>query len=298
LKKASLFRWALFILLQCLIIAIVINVTYKHKDKVSMVKLPPASLAQWYKPENKRQVWLHNMFKLRREMQAVQYYSNNSSNNPADTFNENLLNKWTSRLSEHYLKIGEMVPEWQDKLNTKAIDVLQATVKNKQFQDVPSVLTELAESCDGCHVDYRATTAMLYRAPDFSKIEISPLVPFETHMDKLTKQVNQIKIASEDSMSDVALFSLSDLKIGINALGKTCSNCHKHDPRTYPDDTINNTLIKLEQSLKTGTLKDQGRELGTLAVIACARCHGTHRLSYDTRKQLSDEPDWYQLMKH
>jgi len=255
-----------------------------------MVKLPPASLAQWYKPENKRQIWLHNMFKLRREMQAVQYY--------ADSHNEKLLNQWATRLSEHYLKIGEMVPEWQEKLNTEAITALQERVKNNQFKDIQGVLTELAVTCDACHTDYRATTATRYRAPDFSRIEISPSISLVTHMDKLTKQVNQIKIASEDGMTDVALTSLDDLKTGINTLGETCSNCHKHDPRTYPNETIKNTLTQLEQSLKTGTLKDQGRELGTLAVIACAQCHGTHRLSYDARKQLSGEPDWSQLMKH
>jgi len=255
-----------------------------------MVKLPPASLAQWYKPENKRQVWLHNMFKLRREMQAIQYYADNN--------NERLLDHWVARLSEHYLKIGEMIPEWKEKLNIEAITILQESVKNKQFHEVADVLTELSESCDTCHADYRATTATLYRAPDFSSIEITPSISLVAHMDQLTKQVNQIKIASEDGLTDVALSSLSDLKTGINTLGETCSNCHEHDPRTYPDKTINNTLTRLKQSLKTGTLKDQGRELGTLAVIACARCHGTHRLSYSERKQLSDEPDWYQLMKH
>ncbi len=40
-----------------------------------VVALPPESIGQWYKPQNKRQVWLHNMFKLRRELQAVTYYS-------------------------------------------------------------------------------------------------------------------------------------------------------------------------------------------------------------------------------
>ena len=39
------------------------------------LKLPPKSLSQWYKPENKRQVWLHTMFRLRREMLAMQDYS-------------------------------------------------------------------------------------------------------------------------------------------------------------------------------------------------------------------------------
>ena len=40
--------------------------------------LPPTSLAQWYKPANKRQVWLHNMFKLRRELQAVVEYASSA----------------------------------------------------------------------------------------------------------------------------------------------------------------------------------------------------------------------------
>ncbi len=290
MKKASLMRWVLFILIQCLLIAFVVNVFYKHKSSVNITKLPPASLSQWYKPENKRQVWLHNMFKLRREMQAVQYY--------ADTNNEKLLNQWTDRLSEHYLKIGEMVPEWEEKLNTDAIVALQNTVKNKQLKDISSVLTELSESCTGCHIDYRSTVATRYRAPDFSNMVISPSVSLVDHMDLLTRQVNQIKIASGDGLTDVALSSLSDLKEGINTLGAICSDCHKHDPRTYPDETINNTLNLLEESLKTGTLKEQGTELGTLAVIACARCHGTHRISYDERQQLSTDPDWYQLMKH
>jgi hypothetical protein len=58
------------------------------------------------------------------------------------------------------------------------------------------------------------------------------------------------------------------------------------------------TMVQLGQSLKTGTLKDQGRALGTLAVQACARCHGTHRISYDALKQLTEKMDWGQLIKH
>ena len=47
----------------------------KHQPSVQLVKTPPPILAQWYKPQNKRQVWLHNMFKLRREMQAIEFYA-------------------------------------------------------------------------------------------------------------------------------------------------------------------------------------------------------------------------------
>ena len=283
-------RWPHFILLQCLLVVIVGGIVYLHKDRVTLVKTPPASLAQWYKPENERQVWLHNMFKLRREMQAVRLYSDNKDAKHLD--------KWVTLLSEHYLKIGEMVPEWKKKLDMDAMTSLQESARSSRYQDVSRALDALSASCESCHEDYRASTTAMYRAPDFSLIEISPSTSFKVHMNELSKQVNQVKIASEDGMKDIALSSLSGLKKGINVLGETCSNCHKKDTKVYPGDTINKTMTSLEESLRTGTLKDQGRELGTLAVLACARCHGTHRLAYDARKIFVDRKNWFELIKH
>ena len=283
-------RWPHFIFLQCLLIMVVGGIVYIHKDRVIIIKKPPASLAQWYKPENKRQKWLHNMFKLRREMQAVRLYSENND--------EKNLEKWVTLLSEHYLEIGEMVPEWKKKLDIKSITNIQKIARSNRLQDMSHALDDLAESCESCHTDYRIVTATMYRAPDFSSIEISSLTPYKEHMKELTEQVNQIKIASEDGMNDIALSSLSDLKNGINVLGETCSICHKKDTRVYPDKAIRNTIARLDESLRTGTLKEQGRELGTLAVTACARCHGTHRLAYDNRRVFADGPNWSELIKH
>ena len=283
-------RWPHFILLQCLLVAVAGYIVYIHKDRVTLVRTPPTSLAQWYKPENERQVWLHTMFKLRREMQAVQFYAENKDAKHLD--------KWVALLSEHYLKIGEMVPEWKKNLDVDAIAWLQESAVNNRYQDVSHALDKLNESCESCHKDYRAITAAMYRSPDFSLMEISPSTSLEMHMEALTRQVNQIKIASEDDMQDVALSSLSDLETGMNALGETCSNCHKKDTRVYPDEAINKTLNSLGESLRTGTLKDQGRELGTLAVLACARCHGTHRIAYDTRQLFVDRQSWVELIKH
>ena len=62
--------------------------------------------------------------------------------------------------------------------------------------------------------------------------------------------------------------------------------------------TINQTFIKLKQSLLTGTLKQQGRELGALAVLACAQCHGTHRMAYEARNLFVEKRSWQALIKH
>ncbi len=64
---------------------------------------PPASLEQWYKPANKRQVWLHTMFRLRREMQAISEYAEQNDQAGMD--------KWIQRLEKDYIKIADMVPE-------------------------------------------------------------------------------------------------------------------------------------------------------------------------------------------
>ena len=255
-----------------------------------MVKLPPTSLAQWYKPENKRHVWLHNMFSLRREMQAIDTYAANQ--------NPDLLKKWTNQFGEHYLKIGEMVPEWRTKLNIDALNSLQKNVENQHYSAIPDALRELTQTCNNCHRDYRSTTATLYRAPNFSNIELSSGEAYTTHMDTLIKQINQIKIASTDGMPELALESLESLESGMNLLGETCSGCHVYDPRTYPSEHIVKTTKDLKQHLQTGTAKEQAKTLGTLAVIACAQCHGTHRLSFAEREQLQNGSNWRELLQH
>jgi len=283
-------RWTYFIILQCLLITVVSGIVYTHKDNINLHKTPPESLAEWYKPENKRQEWLHNMFKLRREMQAIKLYSTGNE--------DELLDKWTAQLSKHYLRVGEMVPEWNHKLDSDALTRLQASVKHRDQQGVSLALNALQTSCDSCHQDYRSTVATMYRAPDFSSIKLSEPVEYKKHMKVLIQKMNQIKIASEDGKRDVALSSLSELKKGIKLQGETCVQCHKKDAELYPSVEITKTIENLEQALSTGTYKERGKALGGLAVQACASCHGTHRIAYDNRKSFTDGPNWLELIKH
>jgi cytochrome c556 len=282
--------WRYFIILQAIILFAVSGVVYLHQDKTNLVKTPPTVLAKWYKPENKRQVWLHNMFKLRREMQAVEFYAKNQD--------AELLQKWVSQLDEHYLKIADMVPTWQKKLAVNTIDELKSASGKKDYSAVLAQHKELQQSCDSCHDDYQAVTALTYRAPDFSNISITDEVSYVEHMHTLTTQVNQIKISAQDGNKALALSSLADLTLGMDTLGETCVDCHKKDRKPYPSETMKSTLVSLEKSLISGTAKEQGRDLGTLAVLACARCHGTHRLAYGAKEKLANESSFSDLIKH
>ncbi len=283
-------RWPHCFVILGLLLVVVSGLVYLHHDRVVLVKKPPASLAQWYKPDNKRQVWLHNMFKLRREVQAVRFY--------AEQQDAVRLDKWASRLGEHYRKIGEMVPEWKHRLDRKALARIRAGAAGQRYTEVTAALDDLDESCTSCHRDYRAVTASLYRAPDFSTLSISPTVSYQAHMKNLIRHVNAIKIASEDGMPERALAALAELQQGMQVLGETCVRCHKKDTKAYPGAANDKLLATLAQHLRTGSVKEQGRALGTLAVQACARCHGTHRLAFDARQMFGERPDWVRLFRH
>jgi hypothetical protein len=58
------------------------------------------------------------------------------------------------------------------------------------------------------------------------------------------------------------------------------------------------TLATLKTALISGTAKEQGRKLGTLAVLACARCHGTHKITYGIKKQLMKDVELGALLQH
>ncbi len=283
-------NWKHFAVLQAIFVLVVVGLIVKHEDKVQLVKTPPKDIAQWYKPESKRHVWLHNMFKLRREMQAIKLYAENK--------HQENLEKWASGLELHYQKIAEMVPDWEVKLDYASMARLQAHVRKGQYSEVLNEIDTLQETCDSCHQDYQTITALMYRAPDFSNIEVSPQGSFNQHMHTLTQQVNQIKIASDDGMTELALSSLTELKTGMQKLGQVCTDCHKKDHKPYPSEPMQKTLASLEQHLVNGTRKQQAMDLGMLAVQACATCHGTHRLAFDSKILLQQEQTWRKVLQH
>lgn len=282
-------RWTGFVVIQLIIIALIFALVSLHDDKVAMLKTPPKALAKWYKPENKRQVWLHNMFQLRREIQAVNYYAQNQDSEHVE--------KWLSKLNSHYLKISDMVPQWQRKLAPQILVDLQQQLKDENYRGVINLTKQLQQNCDSCHQDYQAITALTYRTPDFSAIELTSQLTFKEQMHRLSEQVNQIKISSEDGVTKMALQSLDKLEKGMTSLGETCVACHKSG-RSYPSVEMHKTISRLKHNLVNGRLKEQGRDLGTLAVLACAQCHGTHKLAFSMKTKLNQQQSWLKSIKH
>lgn len=250
-----------------------------EKQTVSLER-PPESLKQWYKPANKRNVWHHNMFKLRREMQAVNEYMHEKDQPHTE--------KWAAELVKHYEKIIDMVPEWQDELELEWADKLQTAASKGDFKTLKKAMKKLKSSCKGCHSDYRSQVAAIYRAPDFSKIHVTLNKEKTTYLDFmkiLMRDINRIKIATADNNLAKAKTSLKAVRAGINTLRSSCDNCHKtNDAKNYYlGDKTSKLLNKLEIAIEKGK---SGRILGEFAVQACAHCHGSHRIVYDLKREI------------
>jgi len=245
---------------------------------------PPASLEKWYKPANKRQVWLHTMFKLRREMQAISDYA--KQNDKAG------MEKWISRLEEHYDKIAEMVPEWEDEIKPRLLPELKMFAEKGDMPRVAKTLEMIQRTCDDCHSTYQPLVTAMYRSPRYDDIKVKASEGasqgFEDGMEKLSESVNRILIALDDGHNDRALTASQNLASQLQSLGDSCASCHKDE---YPRERIlgkatQQRLELLQKNISEGRVKDSQKLMGELGVTVCARCHNTHRIVYDLRNAL------------
>ncbi len=258
-------------------------ITFSFYSKRTLtVVLPPDSLKQWYKPANKRQVWLHVMFKLRREMQAISEY--------AATGDQPHLLKWTEKLVRDYKKAGEMVPEWKQAMKIQlAEELLDAAQKNNRDK-IKHTQQKLDRVCQKCHDKYRAITAVIYRSADFSKIRLpdtytnKPLT-YKEEMKNFSKAINRIVIGITDQKFDAAQSSAKELETRMDNFAHSCDKCHKDNAAS--EAILGNAnkvrFAELGRLLQSKNAIKAGRTVGEIAVTACARCHSIHRATYDLR---------------
>ncbi len=244
---------------------------------------PPASLAKWYKPTNKRQVWLHTMFRLRRAVQAVEDYGNEG--------NYSAMQKWAKKLAKDYRSIPDMIPEWQDDVDTDWVDRLVQAAQEENLQQARLALRKLKLTCKSCHREYRAIVAAQYRSPDYSDINLldsktNQKIKFKQSMENLSHTVNRIMIALQDDQIKVARDSSQTLNRQLQDLGASCKTCHK-DPQSKTrilGKTTSQDIEKLWKSLKGKDNRASQSSLGHLSVNICARCHSIHRTLAGLRK--------------
>lgn len=253
-------------------------------DKVATISLkkPPEILAKWYKPENKRQVWLHTMFRLRREILAMNDYAQHEQQ--AD------LQRWSEKFIKDYQSIADMVPQWQKYLYPEKLKTLENAVKKGNYSEIAPILKKISKSCMHCHDDYQTVTTLLFRTPDFNERTISDSfsgenINYDDMMQQLSDSVNRINIAIKDGYFTQAKQKIAPLQQQLEHLSSGCGDCHKDDdiPVVRIMSAAHTLLPELEAMLDAKEQKQAGGKLGEFAVKVCAKCHSIHRLASDMK---------------
>jgi len=250
------------------------------EEQTITLKKPPEILAKWYKPANKRQVWLHTMFRLRREILAMNDYSQKEQ--------QAELEKWSEKFIKDYQSIAEMVPQWQEFLYLDKLESLESAVKKQEYSSISPILKKISKSCMHCHDDYQTVATLMFRSPNFNDRIISEgfsgeKIAYDDIMLQLSESVNRINIAIKDSYFSAAHHLIEPLEEQLEHLSTSCGDCHQDDE--VPVERIMNAsrslLPELAEQLELKDQKQSGRKLGEFAVKVCARCHSIHRLSSD-----------------
>ena len=266
-------------------LAVTIPVKIAAADSEVSLGTPPASLEEWYKPANKRQVWLHTMFRLRREMQAIDEYSKLDD--------RDAMEKWISRLEKDYKKIADMVPEWEKQIKPRLLPELEMFAEKGDTYRIGETLKMIQRTCDDCHSDYQPLVTAMYRSPHYDDIKVRNskgiTQSFEENMQDLSESVNRTLIALDDGQKSIAMQASQNLASQLQNLGDSCDNCHKDDE--YPRERILGKATQqrfdtLRSDISEGRVKDSQKLMGEIAVTVCARCHNTHRIVYDLRNAL------------
>ncbi len=252
-----------------------------------IINTPPTSIQQWYKPKNKRQVWLHTMFRLRRELLAITDYSQQSETE--------LTQKWFDSFKKDYLSVAMMVPEWQEFVDTQLVNDLELAVKNKDYSNIPSMVKKLEKNCNHCHNDYQAVTRLLYRSADFYHVKVQSIesehkLSYSKAMVNLSNTLNRLKIAIHDELYPKAISYIQPLTLQLDNLSASCIDCHYYpsdeQPKEQQDYIFKSSTLLLKNLEKSLAEKDNKKariNLGGFAVKVCARCHATHRTISDLK---------------
>jgi len=257
--------------------------------QVSLRK-PPASLQQWYKPDSKRQVWLHTMFRLRREMQAITEYSKTRQ---STLRNQAVLEKWIARLDKDYNKIADMVPEWAPAIKPRLLPELTLFTEKGDAYRTAKTLKMIRRTCDDCHTLFQPLVTATYRSPAYDDIQWRDSEGnrqnYEDNMVLLSSALNRVLIALDDQQNMVALQASRQLEQQLQNLGESCRRCHKKDD--YPYERVLGKATRqrfdlLRQHIQQRQLKHSQKLMGEIAVNVCARCHNIHRVVSDLRNAL------------
>ena len=154
-------------LFRILFIALAIfNLTVMPIQAKSMViKEPPKSLSKYYPPESQQSKWIQQMHKMSTHFGGV--FINLKENDFEN------VDKHADKLVEEYKKTSEMVPEWEEYFDIKAVETFANAAKTHDIAKAGKASGGLGKTCGKCHAEQQVSVWAKFHWPSFHKIKVT-----------------------------------------------------------------------------------------------------------------------------
>ena len=246
--------------------------------KDMIVKEPPKSLSKYYPPESKQPKWIQQMHKMSTHFGGIFVNLKEKDYENVDVH--------ADKLVEEYKKTSEMVPEWEDYFDIKAVEAFAAAAKTHDIAKAGKESSGLGKTCGKCHAEQEISVWAKFHWPSFDKIKVTdPIsekeVEFDDYMGSISTSFKGVTVNFGEGQYGRAAKALKVFKSRYMELKSTCSKCHATQDvkRFYLGQDADTSFAGLSQELNSEKPNPEKfwKNIGLLGKTGCKHCHLVHR---------------------
>ncbi len=247
--------------------------------------VPPKSLEKYYPPKSEKFEYLMNMYNA-----SISFTGLSTSLREGDW---KRAEKWARSLMNAYLKIGELVSEWDRVLRKKEAQALVKAVQSRDLRKIQFYANAVGQTCSKCHDKYMASAKLLYHFPDFDTVTLEdPVtgVDYEVsdYMAKMTTSFKLLNVYMSDGLKRKAVKEGMNFVKRFKGLVQMCSECHtnKLSEEIYFGKEVQKKLKELELAIRNLDAKKISQTFGWINMNNCSKCHNVHEVPTMIREKI------------
>ncbi|MEC8956794.1 MAG: hypothetical protein VX495_00235 [Nitrospinota bacterium] len=243
-----------------------------------ILKEPPKSLSKYYPPESQQSKWIQQMHKMSTHFGGV--FINLKENDFEN------VDKHADKLVEEYKKTSEMVPEWEEYFDIKAVETFANAAKTHDIAKAGKASGGLGKTCGKCHAEQQVSVWAKFHWPSFHKIKVTDPISekettFDDYMGSISSSFKTVTVNFGEGQYNRAAKALKVFKSRFMELKSTCTKCHitQDAKRFYVGPEIDTALNELNKELSSEK-PNPGKfwkNISLLGKKGCKHCHLVHR---------------------
>ncbi len=249
-----------------------------------VVAPPPQSMDKYYADSGKISEWITQMRKLSTAYSAI-FVS-------LDKKNWGLAEKNSVVFADSYKKASEMIPEWEEEFDLKAVNELKESILEKDMGKLGAVAKTLGKTCSHCHSKHNTSVWARYHWPSTDTIKVlDPLdekeLRYNVFMEKLSDSLKRVSVNFEQEDFQQAWRSLDVFKKRLTSLRSVCSKCHVDEwtksstsvKDFFVGDDILAALQEIKKDFSTGEPSEKvfKKNIDYINKRSCKTCHLVHQ---------------------